>query len=268
MEAERQSKKIVKLNTFVAPKKGKSLAQTRRGYSASQPTPPPPNRAQSAIAKARNDAARARVALTHASGKYIPPPVAAPRKPTTARGEGDLFKNPYLASNGASSSSTSAPPKPVAGPRLPAPRIPRPKGVFPDAYNTKDEAARRAALPVSIIARPPSPPRERFRIDDTPRTSVPIPKPKVDNFKPSKPLPFFSGPPVMGVKRPGEGAASPHGDKRARLGDGSSAPSSEAGSRPPSRPTTPKPATNLNNVLFMKKPKPKAPVSRAAPVKR
>ncbi|KAL1410746.1 hypothetical protein Q8F55_001688 [Vanrija albida] len=254
MEAERASKKIVVLNTFVAPKKGKSLAQTRRGASAAQPTPPPPNRAQSAIAKARNEAARARVALTHASGKYIPPPVAAPRRPNTAPGEGELYKNPYLSSNAASGSSSAAPPKPVLGPRLPAPRIPRPK-VFPDAYKTAEEAARRAALPANIAPRPASPPRERFRIDDKPRTSVPIPKPKVDNFKASKPLPFFSSPVPVGVapKRPADSVGSPRGDKRPRV-DGGSAPTSEAGSRPPSRPSTPTPAS----VLFMKKkPRPK-----------
>ncbi|WVR09753.1 hypothetical protein IAU60_006829 [Kwoniella sp. DSM 27419] len=105
------------------------------GGSASKP--------QNAIAKARLEAQRARVALTHASGRYIPPPPGRTGKP---RGETELFKNPYLRGMGADlpragghSTALPALPRPVEGPRIPARR----RGGIPGRPNPGDMALAR-----------------------------------------------------------------------------------------------------------------------------
>ncbi|WVW80255.1 hypothetical protein I302_102233 [Kwoniella bestiolae CBS 10118] len=99
LEEEKASKRIVVMDRIIPDKKPAKGGWGRGtgGLSSSVSKP------QNAIAKARIEAQRARVALTHASGKYIPPPPQRNKNEPT-----QLFKNPYLPSN--------------QGPRIPPPR--------------------------------------------------------------------------------------------------------------------------------------------------
>lgn len=197
MDAQRASKKIVVLNEFVAPNKGHkshSLSTARRGHRAAAPYTPP-TKAQSAIAKARVDAQRARVALTHSSGKYIPPPASKGRNTNNG---GDLYHNPYLNPGSASTSlSTSRRASPTPGPRLPPPRVPR-RDVLPGAYPSGQPNAHRAALPQHLKPQASSSTRRNEASSQvSPRGMAEIHKPAVDNFVPAKSakkrIDFFGG---------------------------------------------------------------------------
>ncbi|WWC96874.1 hypothetical protein V866_003749 [Kwoniella sp. B9012] len=106
LEEEKASKRIVVMDRII-PDKKPTKSGWGRGTGGSSSSVPRP---QSAIAKARLEAQRARVALTHASGRYIPPtPQRRTNEPT------QLFKNPYLPSN---QIQTQIP----QGPRIPPPK--------------------------------------------------------------------------------------------------------------------------------------------------
>lgn len=206
MDAQRASKKIVVLNEFVAPQKGRkghSLATARRGaraaasYAAAAPT-----KAQTAISKARADAQRARVALTHSSGKFIP---QAPRIVRPGGGDSQMYSNPFLGQSSASSSrfptpTSSAPrsrmPTPTPGPRLPPPRVAR-SSTLPGAYPTGQANAVRAALPPHLGTSTASPTRVTDPSDSVPSRMRTIHKPEVTNFVPAQPtskrMDFFGG---------------------------------------------------------------------------
>jgi hypothetical protein len=166
-----------------------------------------------AIAKARAETQRARVAMTHASGKFILPPDRA--RGSKARSESAAFVNPYLQSQQLQQAQPYAslargPSRPISsGPRLPAPRLRlpiRPSTAFtPDkrtssspakiqgAYPTSEQHTRRAALPAHleshIHSRTPaqsSPEQaERFRIPEHRRKAFQtVHKPAIGNFAP------------------------------------------------------------------------------------
>lgn len=274
LEAQQQKKKIVVMDTFVAPKKGQfkhSLKGARKG-SAAASSYSAPSKAQTSLQKARAESQRARVALTHASGKYVPPP---PSKRPVASSSQSAYTNPYAPgpsrtsySPAASSVNPVPADKMVTGPRLPPPRVPRPKPApeaerIQGAYITDPSA--RKALPSHI--KPSKPEQvERFRIDDSAPKAREIHRPKVDNFVPDKPkrpiIDFFGG--AASKKRPAE--ALGRDDKRARNG---TSPSTQASSAPgsgastPSRPPPPrKPARPMEDVLFAAKKKRPLPAKR------
>lgn len=190
LEEERASKKIVVMDMLVAPKQprsrgssGHSLSSTRRGAAAAAPYSAT-TKAQNAFNKARNESQRARVALTHASGKFVPP-VNEPKRARSA-GETKLYSNPY---NAQASASTP-------GPRIPRPRVPRPAGLLPDAYPTATESEKGSEAPGSSTPHKVAPASGRFRIDLDKRAPKPIYRPQVENFEAPKPtrqvLDFFS----------------------------------------------------------------------------
>ena len=146
-----------------------------------------------ALAKARADAQRARVALTHASGKFVAPPPSR-SKPRTE--ENQLFKNPYLPSASQNqtaatrvSSSSSGPSRSsvIGRHTVTSP----PSSPLPGSYPSRDSAQNRAALPPHLerpslpLVAPSSP--ARFRLSDGRPKSKEIHRPAVQNFEPPKP---------------------------------------------------------------------------------
>jgi hypothetical protein len=149
--------------------------------------------------------------MTHASGKYVPPPSTRPR-PTT--GQPDLFKNPYLQQPSATSSHRfpvgNAPAyPPITGPRLPRPRAPSaakrtsvqtndtrnpsPPSRLQGSFRTSQLNEHRKALPPHLQSstRPshsPEPKAERFKIADSNTKSKfhEVKRPEVANFAPPK----------------------------------------------------------------------------------
>nr|XP_031858448.1 uncharacterized protein CI109_006093 [Kwoniella shandongensis]KAA5525520.1 hypothetical protein CI109_006093 [Kwoniella shandongensis] len=230
LEEEKAAKRIVVMDKIMPDKKptsrgGSGWGRPKSGGSGSSSGALGPKPAN-AIAKARVEAQRARVALTHASGRYIPPP------PSTKRtGESELFKNPYLPPTSSSTSYHTSSPNPwaPAGPRIPPPRTisrqtPRaainvdrgsspssPKSPIPGAFPTSQTAHYRAALPNHLSDRQTITKSEqgkkeegRFRIegDGRPKKQFKeIRKPEVVNFeapklqkeKPHAKVDFFGG---------------------------------------------------------------------------
>lgn len=285
MEKERQDRKIKVIDSFIAAPKGSrghSFRTARTGKAAAS-SYQPLKKAQTAINKARNDSQRARVALTHASGKFIPPPPSMSPAASSSSSHGP-YHNPWVAAE-LHSTHTSNPRHPnyirpdqmVSGSRIPPSRIPKPLvqptekakakapepvTPFPGARPT--EPAARVALPAHIK---PSPPvaTERFRIDDNAPKTRAIPKPKVSNFVPesSKPkLDFFARPGSSSTKR-----AAPQvgqGDvKRPRV-ESAEASASPPASPPVSRFPPRKPPRPMADILFQKK-KPHPSTSRPRP---
>ncbi|WWC68559.1 uncharacterized protein I206_102488 [Kwoniella pini CBS 10737] len=137
LEEEKASKRIVVMDRIIPDKKpsargsgwgrGKFGGSGTGGLSSSTPKP------QNAIAKARLEAQRARVAMTHASGKYIPP---APQKSKNELNQ--LFKNPYLP-QGFSQAAQQA---------MHAPRIPPPKSLVPKRQTQRASSPNSPTSPI------------------------------------------------------------------------------------------------------------------------
>ncbi|OCF31621.1 hypothetical protein I316_06626 [Kwoniella heveanensis BCC8398] len=100
MEKIKASKSIVVMDKLM-PDKKRAKSGWGSGAAVRAPTP------QGPLAKARVEAQRARVALTHASGKYIPPPPTRASTSASAASS-QLFKNPYLASTSSPASASSS----------------------------------------------------------------------------------------------------------------------------------------------------------------
>ncbi|GMK59584.1 hypothetical protein CspeluHIS016_0801900 [Cutaneotrichosporon spelunceum] len=225
-EKDRQDKKIRLIDNFVATPKGRRGGHTLRDARIGKQSQPTRYIAQkqirtaSVMNRARADMQRQRVALTHASGKYVPPP----SRPV-ARSSTSSYDNPY-ASSTTNSVPESHPRHPnyipadklVHGPRLP-PRVPKPLSKpgsppdvdrFPGSRRTEPEA--RSTLP-DHIKPTPTPKPERFRIDDYKTSKTPstrdIRRPQVQNFNPDTAskgkgkVDFFARPQAAGQsKRP------------------------------------------------------------------
>lgn len=225
LEEEKKSKSIVVLDRVVPDKRrskgrgrgrgGSSIGSsckltffciyTHATFTASSRTAG----AASAIAKARAEAQRARIALTHASGRYVPPMQTQTHAQRVASSQ--LFKNPFLPSGSASTPSTGYPP----GPSPPQSRLPPPKSLkntlnripstsksrkqlqFPlsspisASFPTSQYSQMRAALPIHLSGRTgasSSQPSERFRIegDGKKKEFKEIHKPRVKNFEAPK----------------------------------------------------------------------------------
>ena len=148
--------------------------------------------AAGALAKARVDAQRARVALTHASGKFVAPP---PSRSKPRIEENQLFKNPYLPS--AHQRQTTEPrPSPLSGPsRSPATGrhtvASPPSSPLPGLYRSDNSAQNRAALPTHL--KKPSPSlvapssQAQLRLSDDRSKVKEIHRPAIRNFEPPKP---------------------------------------------------------------------------------
>jgi elongin-A len=136
--------------------------------------------------KAKAEAQRAKVALTHASGKFDPIAanrLAGPTKPrqSNAPSSVTLF------------SGTQATASPVqSGPRIPAPRstagIKRPREASPISPlpGARPMAQNRTSLPSDIRAttESPKPAQDRFKVGQNRFES--IKKPRVENFEPPR----------------------------------------------------------------------------------
>ncbi|KIR31990.1 elongin-A [Cryptococcus deuterogattii 2001/935-1] len=186
LEEEKKSKSIIVLDR-VMPDKKRTRGRGRGGSSIGSSSSSRTASATSAIAKARAEAQRARIALTHASGRYVPPTRTQTHAQRVASSQ--LFKNPFLPNGRASTSSTGYPPAPPP----PQSRLPPPKSL----RNSLDRITSisknlRAALPTHLSGRTgtsssqPSP--ERFRIDDNGKKKEfkEIHKPQVKNFEAPK----------------------------------------------------------------------------------
>jgi hypothetical protein len=136
--------------------------------------------------KAKAEAQRAKVALTHASGKFDP--IAANRLagPTKPR-QGNVPSSVTLFSG------TQAAPSPVqSGPRIPAPRstagTKRPREASPISLlpGARPMAQSRTSLPSDIRAttESPKPVQGRFKVGQNRFES--IKKPRVENFEPPR----------------------------------------------------------------------------------
>ncbi|KAK4688386.1 elongin-A, partial [Tremellales sp. Uapishka_1] len=92
LDEEKASKRIVIIDKLLPGQTRKKAASHNWG----KPTASSSAKPSSVFAKARAEAMRNRIALTHAAGKFIPPsrPIA---KPPAQPARNDLFKNPYLA---------------------------------------------------------------------------------------------------------------------------------------------------------------------------
>lgn len=309
LDAQRASKRVVVMEGLVAPQKKKSgwgswggarthsLSGARRGASAAA------TYAQSggnkALAKARAESNRARLALTQASGRFSGPPVVhtrTARNAVSAEVEQAMFANPYAGRA-----------KVAQGPRIPRPRAPLPmerRGELP-AHIRPEKEEQKDAQRFSLGARAPAPRDDerdkgkgKRRDEPAPRTPTSFFEPKsrvlnaISDFKPLGSAPAH--------KRPREGRADSsasgsrevkrerngeHEDKRQRTGSheepnslygspanspsgsprGSPAPRTaspveRAASTPPRPlPARPRKPQNLESVLFMKK---KRPVKR------
>ncbi|KAK8861664.1 hypothetical protein IAR55_002487 [Kwoniella newhampshirensis] len=215
LEEEKAAKRIVYMDKIMPDKKpakgGSGWGRSRSGAGSSSASSASGPKPASAIAKARVEAQRARVALTHASGRYIPPP-----PPTKRPGESELFKNPYLPASATSSSSQTSPWSSVVAnhaPRIPPPRTtlrqtPRtstsgnrgsspssPTSPIPGSFPTHKAPQKRVALPhhlsdrASLLTSEERKEEGRFRIegDGRPKKQFKeIRKPEVTNFEAPK----------------------------------------------------------------------------------
>lgn len=277
LDAERNKKKVVVMEGLVAPKQKKSgwggarthsLSQARRGpraaatYGASG--------GSKALAKARAEVARERLALTQASGR-LPPPMPTARTPRNAVQQSSLYTNPEV-------EAKRRPPVAV-GPRIPRPRVPIPR-------------ERRADLPAHIRPEPVAKKGERFTLagPDKGKGKAPAvssffePKSRVLNSI-SDMKPLGSRTPERIKRLPAEAAEgeakkrrvnsdpprspaqsdSAHGSPAPRASPSFESPSASAPATPArSLPLKPRKPQNLESVLFMKK----KPVKRPSTVKR
>ncbi|WRT65788.1 uncharacterized protein IL334_002737 [Kwoniella shivajii] len=173
LEEEKASKRIVVMDRIMPDQKpksgwGRSKVSSSGGSAGSTSVSKP----QNAIAKARIDAQRARVALTHASGRFIPP---TPPKP---KGDNQLFKNPYLPSSSPSTPAHSSQ-RPILGPRIPPPKTAQsrrrervsspssPNSPIPGSYPTSESNQVRSSLHSHLKNSPKVEEKreERFKID-------------------------------------------------------------------------------------------------------
>ncbi|WVQ93500.1 hypothetical protein IAU59_000574 [Kwoniella sp. CBS 9459] len=143
LEETKASKSIVVMDKLMP---DKPRTKSSSGWGSSSRVAPKP---QNPIAKARAEAQRARVALTHASGRYIPPPAARP--PSASAASASLFKNPYLQSSSpiSASSSTFSSPHPPARPRV----FPRPDP-GPSSYSVSARGVKPPRIPAQGRDRP------------------------------------------------------------------------------------------------------------------
>nr|XP_019001808.1 uncharacterized protein I203_05515 [Kwoniella mangroviensis CBS 8507]OCF65269.1 hypothetical protein I203_05515 [Kwoniella mangroviensis CBS 8507] len=200
LEAEKASKRIVVMDRIIPEKKSSKSGWGRGtgGLSSSGESIFP--KPQSAIAKARLEAQRARVALTHASGRYIPPtPQRRTNEPT------QLFKNPYLPTNQIQTQISQGP------------RIPPPKRSIQSQSHAQDRRISEPSSPVSSI--PGSHPiiRESLpsHLKDRTKDSEGIKK-KEERFKIDRPTTKFKE-----VRRSvGEKFVVPHLEKEKPKGKG------------------------------------------------
>lgn len=279
LEAERASKRIVVMDTLIAPKKptrswggrassaAHSFSSARRGAAATSSYAQQNNKIQSALNRARNDSQRARVALTHASGRFLPPGGGGgPSSSHAAFDPAAVPSGPAAGSNAAMPGfavSARAP-----GERLPAPRVRRPANILPGAFRTPDSPPRERprqvvapAVPPPMRARPTIPrpePRapgeERFRIGSRPRELQTIHKPRVENFAASgsrKAVDFFGAAPPM---------ASPRSAGMPAVAPAAGASRSPAPRVPSSG--VKRPASVTVSSVATKRPRPNAPVQQ------
>ncbi|WVQ77403.1 hypothetical protein IAR50_007088 [Cryptococcus sp. DSM 104548] len=197
LEEEKKSRSIVVLDK-VLPGKKPTRSRGRGGGSVGSSSSRP-SAAATSIAKARAEAQRARIALTHASGRYVPPTQTLTQAQRVSQSQ--LFKNPYM-------SGSERPVQPGAV-RIPAPRRvvkstaapsrPRdaidspPSSPIPGSFPSSQYPQIRASLPSHLSSRPspsPSSPQssKRFRIDSqslgTKKAFKDIKKPEVKSFEP------------------------------------------------------------------------------------
>lgn len=136
--------------------------------------------------KAKAEAQRAKVALTHASGKFDPIAanrLAVPARPRPANAVGSVSLFSVTQPTAPSSSS---------GPRIPAPRsaggIKRPRETSPiiPLPGARPLPQSRTSLPSDIQPTPESPklPQDRFKVDSNRFES--IKRPRVENFEPPR----------------------------------------------------------------------------------
>lgn len=224
----------------------------------------------SAITKARADMQRQRVALTHASGRYVPP-----SSRSMASSSASAYDNPYTPATSRSVHDSHPnhpnyipPDQRVCGPRLPAPRVPKPLSKpavtadadpFPGSHLT--DPAARAALP-GHLKRTQPPKTERFRIDDYKMTKTApmrdIPRPQVQNFDPDEAgksrakVDFFARPQSAAkLKRPVPVDEERNG-KRARRDTPDAASASPPAGPPPPHRNSPSPADTPSFLLKKK----------------
>ncbi|KAE8540659.1 hypothetical protein D1P53_003023 [Cryptococcus gattii VGV] len=209
LEEEKKLKSIIVLDR-VMPDKKRTRGRGRGGSGIGSSSSSRTAGATSAIAKARAEAQRARIALTHASGRYVPPNRTQTHAQRVASSQ--LFKNPFLPNGSASTSSTGY----LPAPSPPQNRLPPPKSLrssldriksisknrkqlhYPlsspisGSFPTSQYFQVRTALPTHLSGRTgtsssqPSP--ERFRIDDNEKKKKfkEIHKPQVKKFEAPK----------------------------------------------------------------------------------
>ncbi|BEJ16873.1 hypothetical protein CspHIS471_0602740 [Cutaneotrichosporon sp. HIS471] len=252
----RQDKKIRVIDNFVAPPKGRRGGHTLRDARVGKQSQPTSYIAQkqvrtaSVMNRARADMQRQRVALTHASGKFV----ASPSRPIVSSSS-SAYDNPYARSTSASAGSLVH--GPLITPRVPK-TLPQAKSTpeadpFPGSHRT--DPAARSTLP-DHLKPTPTPKQERFRIDDYRMTKAPptrdIHKPQVQNFNPDKAdkgkakVDFFARPQPAGQSKrplPGNEEAVPDG-KRPRTDALEEAPTLAS---PPSGPSSRPPPPHRNS---------------------
>jgi hypothetical protein len=137
---------------------------------------------------------RARVALTHASGRYTP---LVPSK-NQMREDAAQFTNPYLAKSPSiqrlppprsSSTQSTTNPSSLSKSSPPTPRVSQTVSPFPSSYPTSQYNQARAALPthLAISKSPAKPSEERFKLPDNHTLQRPIKKARIERFEPPKP---------------------------------------------------------------------------------
>ncbi|WVQ78858.1 hypothetical protein IAT38_000949 [Cryptococcus sp. DSM 104549] len=229
LEDEKKSKRIVVMDKVMPDKKprgggggwGRSSSVGSRsvgsaGSRASSVGSSSKSSGASAIAKARQEAQRARVALTHASGRYVPPTQTKSAAQRLAERDTSLYKNPYISKHASPVPSAPDYAKPVSSVRMQSGRIPPPRSTatapraaapsspqrrrreasppsspIPGSYPSSQAAQVRAALPAHLAGRagPSSAaaPEGRFRIEGDgkgkQRAFKEIKKPQAKNFE-------------------------------------------------------------------------------------
>nr|ODN90320.1 elongin-A [Cryptococcus depauperatus CBS 7855] len=215
LEDEKKSKSIVFLDKAIPDKRPRGTrGKSRTGVANSRRELPPISEAipfiagiaaskqsagaASAIAKARAEAQRARISLTHASGRYIPPTKTQTQAQRLAQNQ--LFKNPFLLSSSVPQT------RPVSSTisRIPPPRSVRiskansmlhesqyfASSPIPGSFPTSQSSQFRASLPSHLInhqSSSSSASKERFIIDGVAKKELKeIRKPQVENFEAPK----------------------------------------------------------------------------------